>query len=579
MIRSICLLVALLVGLSMPGDASEIRRPGRYSLSPASNSQFCSAGKKSIAGVVPEDRISYRSIAKSRDLNGTAGLHSLQLFEWALLWLKNEDTLTTDRAGIDRYPMGGLTSLVSIHGVYFDPALGNTPAGAAAAHLPEVSDTEKTWSRCIHRDELFLLWHRAYVRAMELTVQQVLAKHGVANWESFRIPYWNWLEQGSLPDPFWKVSESPLFDDTRFPASNRGEEIWTIANGNPPKVGPNPFSRADTVTASQAFSVFSNEILLGWHNSVHAQVGGDMLLWASAARDPLFWVHHANVDRLFVAWLSGKDSNSQPRQIPKKDLKQAWEDAGFRFPIRTATGAVKWYAPTFEELGLDMSMVKGQAEYDNIDRPKVSSVPSLPAAPANAKGRVTTQDVDHFDQITLISLSNVTIGNAGTSFGLSQLSTMEIKRLQRLARQFLAAPDDYVIEVFARDIKLAENGLRRASMPIAPVRVFANLPAMEVQYPGRKRFYSSYLGTLDLFSLGQPFAAVQRFRVDPLIRDGLAKALRNHLRASQRNRLVVSVIPGSTLSPTDSIGPLMTIGQLALVARRADSTVLMSRSQ
>ena len=47
--------------------------------------------------------------------------------------------------------------------------------------------------------------------------------------------------------------------------------------------------------------------LEGWygsgniHNRVHRWVGGNMVS-AASPNDPIFWLHHANIDRLWVTW-------------------------------------------------------------------------------------------------------------------------------------------------------------------------------------------------------------------------------------------------------------------------------------
>jgi tyrosinase len=39
------------------------------------------------------------------------------------------------------------------------------------------------------------------------------------------------------------------------------------------------------------------------HGDVHVQVGGNMGFFDTAALDPIFWLHHANIDRLWDVWL------------------------------------------------------------------------------------------------------------------------------------------------------------------------------------------------------------------------------------------------------------------------------------
>ncbi len=39
------------------------------------------------------------------------------------------------------------------------------------------------------------------------------------------------------------------------------------------------------------------------HNAVHIFIGGHMQVVASASNDPVFFLHHANIDRIFETWL------------------------------------------------------------------------------------------------------------------------------------------------------------------------------------------------------------------------------------------------------------------------------------
>jgi tyrosinase len=38
------------------------------------------------------------------------------------------------------------------------------------------------------------------------------------------------------------------------------------------------------------------------HDSVHVWVGGSMSAIPTAPADPIFWMHHANIDRLWSVW-------------------------------------------------------------------------------------------------------------------------------------------------------------------------------------------------------------------------------------------------------------------------------------
>jgi tyrosinase len=38
------------------------------------------------------------------------------------------------------------------------------------------------------------------------------------------------------------------------------------------------------------------------HGTIHVHVGGSMAMVPSAAKDPIFMMHHANIDRILQAW-------------------------------------------------------------------------------------------------------------------------------------------------------------------------------------------------------------------------------------------------------------------------------------
>ena len=45
------------------------------------------------------------------------------------------------------------------------------------------------------------------------------------------------------------------------------------------------------------------------HNAVHIFIGGHMRIVPSASNDPIFFLHHANVDRLFESWIRKAGGN------------------------------------------------------------------------------------------------------------------------------------------------------------------------------------------------------------------------------------------------------------------------------
>ena len=67
------------------------------------------------------------------------------------------------------------------------------------------------------------------------------------------------------------------------------------------------------------------------HNGVHVWVGGTMSLITTSPADPLFWLHHAQIDRLWSIWqqsnsgknpsLSGSDRTMDPWSETEQDVR------------------------------------------------------------------------------------------------------------------------------------------------------------------------------------------------------------------------------------------------------------------
>ncbi|MDQ3850167.1 MAG: tyrosinase family protein [Actinomycetota bacterium] len=202
-----------------------------------------------------------------------------------------------------------------------------------------------------HRGPVFLPWHRFMLILLELQFQRVLAD------DNFALPYWDWAADGE-----------------RSPAQQRGSELWNSdtmgGQGNPISSGPFAFSAAqagswrvrldvdaqgrlrmtdrglrrafgqgvvglphksdvdaaldldeyDRSPWSTTSAGFRNR-LEGWrpqetapglHNRVHVWVGGDMLP-SSSPNDPVFYLNHCNVDRI---WAAFQGEPASPPYVP-----------------------------------------------------------------------------------------------------------------------------------------------------------------------------------------------------------------------------------------------------------------------
>ena len=151
------------------------------------------------------------------------------------------------------------------------------------------------WNTCHTDPQFFWAWHRMYLYWFE----RIVRKHsGMYDWA---VPYWDWANSAerSLPTAF-RDSTSLLFDATR----NAG------VNGGTPLSASLATSVASAMTSLNYFTTQSS--MNGPHGSVHVAISGNMGSVSSAAQDPIFWAHHAQVDRLWNLWLAQGGGRSSP---------------------------------------------------------------------------------------------------------------------------------------------------------------------------------------------------------------------------------------------------------------------------
>lgn len=153
-----------------------------------------------------------------------------------------------------------------------------------------------------HNNGLFLPWHRLQL----LHVEQIIA--GLTGHAGFSMPYWDWQEDRYLPS--WiTASDSPLFERNRA----RGVDQLDFATARWAE------SKYSARLASDDFPTFFGRLPEGAgmveayaHNHIHQLVGGLMKRLTTAAADPLFWLHHANIDRVWATWASTRGGDAYP---------------------------------------------------------------------------------------------------------------------------------------------------------------------------------------------------------------------------------------------------------------------------
>lgn len=144
----------------------------------------------------------------------------------------------------------------------------------------------------------FFAWHRQLILRFEKRLQKVHA--------TITLPYWDAVNDRELPqalnDPellkSWSVSRD--WNSTELPSANDQKAVLTIPT----------------------FSAFQSALEASVHNAVHRAVGGDMVS-AGSPTDPLFFLHHANIDRLWASWQAkhpGQDPPNADEVLKPKPL-------------------------------------------------------------------------------------------------------------------------------------------------------------------------------------------------------------------------------------------------------------------
>lgn len=132
--------------------------------------------------------------------------------------------------------------------------------------------------------ERFLSWHRDYVVKFEKLGQTVDP--------AFFVPYWDWRTQTEVPD--WIQAYKPV-------VHTAGTTVHV--RRNPPRPGYTLPTAADinAVTAATTLTDYTEQINLP-HGQVHNWCNGTMSNILVSPADPLFWLHHAFIDKLWSEW-------------------------------------------------------------------------------------------------------------------------------------------------------------------------------------------------------------------------------------------------------------------------------------
>jgi hypothetical protein len=123
----------------------------------------------------------------------------------------------------------------------------------------------------------FLPWHRIYTLQLENLLR---AKN-----PALTIPYWNYAVDRARPDWVWK----PPGVVRRVAGANGGAL-------------PSQSTVNNLINNVATYTPFTRGIEFDAHNQVHNWCNGTITSPSTAPRDPIFWLLHSNVDRMWDLW-------------------------------------------------------------------------------------------------------------------------------------------------------------------------------------------------------------------------------------------------------------------------------------
>ncbi len=188
-----------------------------------------------------------------------------------------------------------------------------------------------------HNSWRFLPWHRFQLHYLERIIARVSGK------PDFAMPYWDW-DDDHAPWPYFQ-HRSPLYDNTRTitSASRISDYIGLEWSGGP---APGDFwARTDNDfgdffgaqnPTGEPGAGFAGSAEQYGHNLIHLFCGGRMRNLLESPLDPLFWAHHANVDRQWAIWTESHGAANYPREWGAEACTGYVDEEGYLAPARVA---------------------------------------------------------------------------------------------------------------------------------------------------------------------------------------------------------------------------------------------------
>lgn len=266
-----------------------------------------------------------------------------------------------------------------------------------AHHCTEASEGNPQ----VHWSWYFLPWHRGYVYFLERILANILTTQFKVDGSKFAYPYWDWMTHKEIPNTHLRVQAglaSPLFgyditQEDMVNADNLGFDNTALYDGNrgptilKPTMDPNNELTVDSQNhvketlyymspeyigqiLAAPFEQFGGGSTIdrttgqglleqGPHNDGHDWVGTrigknrSMGTLRYAALDPIFYMHHGNIDRIFSMYKN-----------PMPDLDGPWGQQTYQYTDIDGS----WVTVSVKEImtGISGNISYGDSNYSGL---------------------------------------------------------------------------------------------------------------------------------------------------------------------------------------------------------------------
>lgn len=339
----------------------------------------------------------------------------------------------------------------------------------AAIHGTTASTSEPLFNQCEHGTLHFLPWHRGFLHFFERILRWAAAD------PSLTLPFWDWTASPVLPEAFRNPADlsNPLFEAKR--KANDGSAIPSVV-----VVDSLEIAMEQTAFPASGPDGFSGDLEDSPHGAVHTEVGGTGGLMSkvpTAAGDPIFWLHHANIDRLWNVWLLKGGGRTNPAD-------PAYLDKAYTFADETGGTATVRVRDIMDSARLGY-------RYEGVANPKAYFVAGDVKAPPT-RVAATSAPVDAADA----NLEKVEAKPLGFEEKRVKLATVKEARPALMQ----AIPGRTVVKQGAPKVTVAVEGLSADVAPDFVYSVYVNLPEGERSDAVLK---SHFVGTINFFGKTQ----------------------------------------------------------------------------